>query len=128
MKTIKAVLAAAAITLSLAAGVFVVDTAVNTEPAEAHEVRGCALRQVKGSTNWSWASDTYDNHSSPTNCEVRTKLARNRYGSKVWYYGSWGIIRSYVYTNAYSPWNGGARNCGKVKVPSTGWEGSWYCN
>lgn len=100
---------------------------LDTQPAEAHTVTGCALRQVKGSYNWTWSSDTYDGHASPTNCEVQSRLARSRGGSRIYYRGSWGIIKSYLYTNSDYSWYGSGRNCARIKVPSTGYISSWAC-
>lgn len=113
--------------VTVASLAFVASVGTNPEPAEAHTVTGCALRQVKGSYNWTWSSDTYDGHASPTNCEVQSRLARSRDGSRIYYRGSWGIIKSYLYTNSDYSWYGSGRNCARIKVPSTGYISSWAC-
>lgn len=98
------------------------------QPADAHTVRSCAVRTVRGSYNYTWASDTYDNHSSPTNCEIQARLKRRVTGRDTYYYGSWGIIKSYIYTNRDSAnYVSGQRNCGRIKIPSTGYRSGWAC-
>ena len=123
MKRIKPLLLAATLAATLAVGA----GTINPEPAAAHTVTGCAVRAVTGSYNYTWASDTYSNHSSPANCDIQARLARNRYGSRYYLYGSTGIIRSYIYSNSYGIWYGSARNCARIKVPSTGYVGPMVC-
>lgn len=101
--------------------------AQEVQPAEAHTVRGCAVRTIRGSYNYTWSSDTYDGHSSPTNCEIQSRLKRTRNQQAIYYYGSWGIIKSYKFTNSDGANYGSGRNCARIKVPSTGYRSSWAC-